>query len=161
MKTLVLVRHAKSSWEYDLPDRDRPLKNRGLKDANLVSKAFKKQGFVPQKIISSPANRAFTTCKIFMEKLSFPETVLEKNDALYDFGGNSVLNVLRSQSRELESIMIFGHNYAFTSIANNLGDRYIENLPTSGLVRIELDIDDWKDLKKGRTSLTLFPRDLK
>lgn len=161
MKTLVLVRHAKSSWEYDLPDRDRPLKNRGLKDANLVSKAFKKDDFKPQKIISSPANRAFTTCKIFMEKLSYPETILEKNDELYDFGGHSVLNVIRSQSDDLERLMIFGHNHAFTSLANSLGDRYIDNLPTSGLVKIEFDIKEWKDLKKGRTAFTLFPRDFK
>ncbi|MBT8257528.1 MAG: histidine phosphatase family protein, partial [Bacteroidia bacterium] len=61
----------------------------------------------------------------------------------------------------LDSVMIFGHNHAFTSLSNSLGDRYIDNLPTSGLVKIELAIDNWGDLKKGKTVLSIFPRDLK
>ena len=161
MKTLVLVRHAKSSWEYDLPDRDRPLKKRGLNDADLVSKDFKKSGFIPDKIISSPANRAFTTCEIFMKNLGYDKSLLEKNENLYDFGGFNVMAVLRSLDDHLGSVMIFGHNHAFTSLANSLGDRYIDNLPTSGLVKIKLGIDSWTDLNKGRTILTIFPRDLK
>ncbi|NNK70690.1 MAG: histidine phosphatase family protein [Flavobacteriaceae bacterium] len=161
MKTLVLVRHAKSSWEHDLPDRDRPLKKRGVNDSNLVSKAFTKDEFRPQKIISSPANRAFSTCRIFMQNLSYSEVLLEKNDNLYDFGGFSVLNVLKSLDNDLDAVMIFGHNHAFTSLSNSLGDRYIDNLPTSGLVKIELAIDKWSDLKKGKTVHTIFPRDLK
>ena len=161
MKTVIFVRHAKSSWEYDLPDRERPLKKRGKNDAKLVSKAFKETGFVPDHIFSSPANRAFTTCRIFMKNLSCPDDMLSKADDLYDFGGLSVLNFIKSCDDSLDKIMIFGHNHAFTSLVNSLGDRYIENFPTSGLAHIEIDVDSWKDVGKGRTVRMILPRDLK
>jgi phosphohistidine phosphatase len=70
MKTITLVRHAKSSWEYDVNDKERPLKKRGFKDANLVSMAFKKRGLEMDWVFSSPANRALSTCMILEENMS-------------------------------------------------------------------------------------------
>lgn len=161
MKTLVLVRHAKSSWEFDVSDRERPLKKRGLNDADLVSKSFMKHNFKPDKVYSSPANRAYSTCKIFMNNFGRSENDVEIVEDLYDFGGHSVMNFLRSVPEGLDRIMIFGHNHAFTSLSNLLGDRYIENLPTSGLVMIEFDIKSWSKMTNGKTKLVIFPRDLK
>ena len=161
MKTLILVRHGKSSWKYDLPDRDRPLKSRGITDATLVSEKFKERNISPDRVISSPANRAFSTCKIFLQNLNISDKLLEINDKVYDFGGHSVIEIIKGLNSNLDTVMFFGHNHAFTSIANLFGDVYIDNLPTSGLVVISFDIDDWKDVHSGKTDLIILPRDLK
>lgn len=161
MKTLILVRHAKSSWEYDVSDRDRPLKKRGLNDAKLVSKEFFNRSIRPDKIFSSPANRAFSTCQIFIQTMGIPEEEVEIQEDLYDFGGHSVLNFLRSLNDDFSTVMVFGHNHAFTSMANLLGDRYIENLPTSGLVMIEFDVDSWSKITSGKSKHVIIPKELK
>jgi len=161
MKQLLLVRHAKSSWKYDVNDAERPLKKRGFKDATLVSNALKKSSFTPDIIFSSPANRALSTCKVFITNLGYNDEILNIKDELYDFGGQNVINFITKIDDSYEKVMIFGHNHAFTSICNIFGDQYIDNLPTSGLVIINFDVTSWKTIKKGITELTIFPRDLK
>ena len=80
---------------------------------------------------------------------------------LYDFSGESLVRVIKSCDDIINTLMVFGHNHALTDFVNTFGDKYIDNVPTSGLVIIEFDIDNWKDLKPGKTFYTLFPRDLK
>nr|WP_321235267.1 histidine phosphatase family protein [uncultured Psychroserpens sp.] len=161
MKRIILIRHAKSSWEHQVGDRDRPLKKRGFKDAELVSNAFKGKFVEPDIVFSSPANRAFSTCEIFMKNLNIKTEKLNIAENLYDFGGENVINFLKSVSENYENVMIFGHNHAFTSICNIFGDVYIDNLPTSGLVCISFDANTWPDINNGKTELMIFPRDLK
>ena len=161
MKTLILVRHGKSSWKYDLPDRDRPLKSRGITDATLVSEKFKERNISPDRVISSPANRAFSTCKIFLQNLGISSKVLEINDEIYDFGGQNVIQFIKELDDAIHSVMIFGHNHAFTSIANSYGDKFIDNLPTSGLVKLNFDITNWNDLKQGTTEFIIIPKELR
>ncbi len=161
MRQLVLIRHAKSSWEHDVNDAERPLKTRGFKDAALVSKSFKNTSFTPEIIFSSPANRALSTCKIFMKTLDFDDSILNIEDELYDFSGQSVIDFITKIDNSYEKVMIFGHNHAFTSICNIFGDKFIDNLPTSGLVHINFEVTSWQSIKKGTTKLTIFPRDLK
>lgn len=161
MKQLVLVRHAKSSWEHDVNDAQRPLKMRGFNDAALVSKSFGNHVIIPEIIFTSPANRALTTCKIFMKNLGFDDNNLQIKEELYDFGGQNVIDFMKNMDNSYETVMIFGHNHAFTSICNIFGDQFIDNLPTSGLVVIDFDVSDWHKIKKGFTKLTIFPRDLK
>lgn len=161
MKEITFIRHAKSSWKFDLPDVLRPLKSRGITDANLVADEFLKFKFHPQKIFSSPATRARKTCEIFAGKSLFDFNNIEIVDDLYDFGGSSVVKFIKSLDNSLDRIMIFGHNHAFTSIANSFGTEYIENVPTSGLFKLDFSINSWSELNQGVTSLTIFPRDLK
>jgi phosphohistidine phosphatase len=161
MKQLVLVRHGKSSWKHNVSDKDRPLKKRGKDDALRVSKAFKTYGLVIDIVLSSPANRAFSTCKIFLETLDIKDAYLKIEEDLYDFSGNSVIDVVKSLDDSLNTVMIFGHNHAFTAIVNAYGDRYIDNLPTSGLVVIKFNIESWKYIRMGQTELVLFPRDFR
>ena len=161
MKTLILIRHAKSSWEDDVNDLNRPLSLRGFSDANSISNEFKSYDFHPDGIFSSPAKRAATTCDVFMENLKLSKSMLVIENQLYDFGGDQVLGFIKSLKDDLNKVMIFGHNHAFTSLANSLGDTYIDNLPTSGLVMINFDIDHWKDLNVGKTQLILTPKDFK
>lgn len=161
MKTLVLIRHGKSSWEYDVSDRERPLKKRGIKDIALVSKAFESVNFNIDKIFSSPAKRALSTSKLFMSHLELKSDLLEIVEDLYDFGGENVIQFLRSLDDHYNNVIIFGHNHAFTSICNIFGDQYIYNLPTSGLVMIEFDTSMWNSIENGKTKLTIFPKQLK
>ncbi|MBO6606282.1 SixA phosphatase family protein [Psychroserpens sp.] len=161
MKIITLVRHGKSSWEFDVSDRERPLKKRGINDANLVSKYFKDKGMLPEFVFSSPANRAFSTCRIFLNNLGISDEKLKIVEDLYDFGGHQVVDFLKNMSEDYDNVMIFGHNHAFTSICNIFGDDYIDNLPTSGLVTIELNVEQWNAINTGHTALTIFPRDLK
>jgi phosphohistidine phosphatase len=159
MKKIILMRHGKSSWEYDVSDIERPLKPRGIKDSKLVAEAFELKKLENLSIYSSPANRAYSTCKIFANIINYPLNEVEIIEDLYDFGGSSVINFVKSLSDSKKNVMIFGHNHAFTSISNIFGDKFIDNLPTAGLVVLNFDISSWKDLKKGKTELMLFPRD--
>lgn len=161
MKTIVLVRHAKSSWDHDVSDLNRPLSMRGFTDAELVAKAFKNYNYNPEAIYSSPAKRALTTCQLFMDTLGLEKKLLTLDPQLYDFGGNQVRRFINSLEDDLEKIMIFGHNHAFTSLANSFGDIDIDNLPTSGLVMIEFNVNQWEQVSQGETKLILKPKDFK
>ncbi|OIQ28593.1 MAG: histidine phosphatase family protein [Bacteroidetes bacterium MedPE-SWsnd-G2] len=161
MKNLILVRHGKSSWKHNVSDDKRPLKARGQRDALLVAQQLKLDINTIDKVYSSHANRALSTCKIFLQVLKVPEKDLEITDKLYDFGGEKVTEFLKKLDDNQNLIFLFGHNNAFNSISNIFGDQYISHLPTSGLVWLTFDIDSWSELKKGITKLTIFPRDLK
>jgi len=161
MKTLYMVRHAKSSWKHDVIDHHRPLKGRGRKDCELVSSAVKKNIISPEKIISSDANRALSTALYFKEALKVKSANFTTNHELYDFGGQNVMRVIKNLDNSLDSVMIVGHNHAFTSIANMLGDKYFDNVPTCGFLMIEFDTDSWNKVKAGVTKMVIFPRDLK
>ena len=161
MKNLYLVRHAKSSWKFDVSDHERPLKKRGTIDAHLVSNYLKGKIKKPDMVISSDANRAKTTAEIFTSILGIEESIIEYDHELYDFSGFKLTKVIKECDDSINTLMIFGHNYALTHFVNEFGDKFIDNVTTSGFTHIALDIDSWQDLKKGRTILTVFPKDLK
>lgn len=161
MKTLVLVRHAKSSWDHDVSDLKRPLDKRGVTDAHLLSKAFATYNFQPDAVFSSPAIRAFTTCGIFMETLKLAQDLVVIEDQLYDFGGDQVRRFLKSLDDALDNVMIFGHNHAFTTLVNSFGDVDLDNLPTTGLAMIEFKTPHWHQINRGTTKMILRPKDFK
>ncbi len=161
MKTLYLLRHAKSSWKHNVDDHKRPLKGRGKRDAILVSNHVKNIIIRPQKIITSDANRAKTTAIYFKDAWGISDDDFITNHDLYDFGGQNVLDVIKNIDNNYESVMIVGHNHAFTSIANMLGDTNINNMTTCGFVVIEFSVDAWEHANYGTTVNVIFPRDLK
>lgn len=160
MKTAILVRHGKSSWEYNVSDRDRPLMERGIKDVNKVAKEFSSNSIHIDAAYSSPANRALHTAMIFLRTINFPFTKFELSNELYDFSGEDVYRFLKGLNNDQYTVIIFGHNEAFTHIANSLGNMYIDNVPTSGLVQLKFDTNDWSAVTKGITVQTLFPKQL-
>ncbi|WP_111307193.1 SixA phosphatase family protein [Confluentibacter sediminis] len=160
MKKLIIARHAKSSWEYDVVDHERPLNDRGLKDAHKVSNELKDK-LNPELVLSSDALRARSTANIFISNLNIDTDKLYLNHDLYDFSGEKLIKVIKSCNDIYKELMIFGHNHAITYFVNKFGDKHIDNVPTSGVVIIEFDILNWKDLKLGKTINTIFPRDLK
>ncbi|MDF0708645.1 SixA phosphatase family protein [Flagellimonas okinawensis] len=161
MKQLILMRHGKSSWDYDVSDLDRPLKERGINDAHMVAKTFGLHAPQIDFIYSSPANRALHTSMIFVRSLEYDLSNYSVAKALYDFAGNSVEQFVRNLDNDWGTVAIFGHNYAFTSLANTWGDQYIENVPTAGLVHITFGVDDWSKITGGTTKQMVFPKHLK
>jgi len=161
MKNLILIRHAKSSWEVPLHDKDRPLTSQGMQSAHLVSSNALK--YLPKtfSIWSSTAERAVETALIFAQNINFPLESIIYKDELYTFDERKLEKVIKSYSNGYDSIIIFGHNEAITNFVNKFGDVYIDNVPTAGFVHIEFDCESWDDIHKGKTKKTLFPRDLK
>ncbi|MFV8225661.1 SixA phosphatase family protein [Christiangramia aquimixticola] len=161
MKRLILVRHGKSSWDNDLPDHKRPLKKRGYKDAEVVLKAFD-HFYKPGALLwSSYAVRAHETAKMFKEKLNVPDSDFEIKEELYTFNQNELLSFIQTCPDDREKLMIFAHNPALTILVNSLGDKHIDNLPTTGLCVIDFKVNTWKEIEEGKTLLTLFPKNLR
>ncbi|MGB8706193.1 MAG: histidine phosphatase family protein [Gillisia sp.] len=161
MKRLILVRHGKSSWEQNLPDEQRPLQKRGKKDGRLVASAFTKFNDRKLVIYSSPATRAHETALIFKEVLNIPDNNFHINSSLYTFSSSDLLQEIKNCSNEIQDLMVFGHNPATTNVVNLLGNRYFENIPTTGLTVIDFETENWSDLKSGKTILNLFPKNLR
>ncbi|SFD40802.1 SixA phosphatase family protein [Algibacter pectinivorans] len=161
MKKLILIRHAKSSWEFNLDDHERPLKSRGITDANLVSKELAYHLKTIDLVICSDAQRTKLTAEIFISNLGIDKNLVKFNADLYDFSGENLVQVIKNVQDSISNLMVFGHNHAITAFVNTFGTKYIDNVPTSGVVIIEFDIENWSALKPGKTLKSLFPRDLK
>ena len=166
MKRLVLVRHGKSSWKHQVPDDERPLKKRALKDAKLVLGVFKtfyKQNIDSASAIfwSSHAKRAHETAKIFKKKLSIKDESFHIKKALYTFRSSELKSIIRSAPNSIETLVVFSHNPGITNLVNKLGDRKFDNIPTTGLCVIEFEVDKWDSITSGKTLLTLFPKNLR
>ena len=154
MKTLTIVRHGKSSWkDTTLRDIERPLNKRGRHDAPEMGRRILEHGIRPSLILSSPAKRAWTTAKIVASAINYPREFLQKEDALYLASVNRILDVLVSQDDRFNSIMLFGHNPGFTDFANFLVPGLTYNLPTSGVVSVEFDQEDWNLYDQPQTNL--------
>jgi len=161
MKKLILVRHAKSSWEYDVIDADRSLSERGVKDAHRTSEYLKDKIPEPDIVFASPANRALHTCIIFLKTLNIPFQKLHIAEDMYDFEGEKVINLLRNLEDTFQSVAVFGHNNALTSLCNIFGDKAIDNLPTSAVAVINFNVQAWAKIERGITELTVIPKKLR
>ena len=154
MKTLTLVRHAKSSWsDSRLSDRERPLNKRGKRDVPIMGKRILEHGIRPSLILTSPATRAWTTAKIIAREISYPLEFLQREDSLYLASLNEILDVIMEQDNEFNSLMVVGHNPGLTSAANFLSPGLTHNLPTAGVVSVQVDQDDWNLFERPSTRL--------
>ena len=154
MKTLTLVRHAKSSWrDMHLSDRKRPLNKRGKRDAPAMGKRMLRHGIRPALIISSPAKRAWSTAKKIAAEISYPRELLQRDDSLYLASVDDILDVIVAQDNGVDSLMIVGHNPGLTSFANFLSPGLTSNLPTAGIVSVAIDQDDWNLYEQPDTKL--------
>jgi phosphohistidine phosphatase len=156
---LILIRHAKSSWEGNLIDHERPLSTRGIQDAQLVFHEISSLLNMEYKILSSTSKRTTQTSKIFctINDINF-ENILFK-DELYTFNLNEFEKVVSKNFKK--NLIIFGHNNAITDFVNKFGDYYIENVPTCGVVVLKFDELGTFSPNKGAIIKTIFPRDLK
>lgn len=148
-KVLHVVRHAKSSWDFNgTADIDRTLKEKGIRNAYAVSRKMKLNNLIPEKILTSPANRALHTAVIFARVFEYPLSKLEINQTLYESSSGSITDMLKALNDDIGSVMIFGHNPDFTELVNSFIKSPIENLPTSGAATFEFNVTRWKDISR-------------
>lgn len=161
MKNLILIRHAKSSWEAPLKDIDRPLDQRGINDAHLV--AINCLKYIPSAFVmwSSSAKRASETAIIFAQNILYPIESIVFKEELYTFDEKQLEKVIKSCNNVFESVILFGHNEAITNFVNKFGDIFISNVPTTGFVSIQFDTDSWDKISDGKTKKVIFPKKLK
>ena len=151
MKTLYLLRHAKSSWsEPGVEDKDRPLNDRGASDIPIMSARLRKNSSV-EAIISSTALRAFTTANLIAEEIGFPVESVVLNSAIYLSGPLKLLEIVRKLDDRFREVMLVCHNPTITEFANCMLGANIDNIPTCGLVKLGLDAKTWMhtDFEKG------------
>lgn len=146
MKTLLVMRHAKSSWKNTgLADHDRPLNKRGKQDAPRMGSVLREEGLVPDLIISSSAKRAQMTVEaVVAESGCMGEVRISRE--LYASGPEAYLEALQALEDEFERVMIVGHNPDLEELLEILSGE-AEILPTAALAQVELDIDSWQELQ--------------
>ncbi len=159
MKTLYIVRHAKSSWEYDgVKDIDRPLKKRGINDAYLISKVLKSKVDCPNVFVSSCANRALHTAMIFSYTFNFPLANLKISKSLYSFSDGYLIKTVKALDDGFDSAIIFSHDHGINTFVNTFGSKPLAHVSTCGVIGIKFKDKHWKNIKKGETFLVEFPK---
>jgi len=162
VKTLLILRHAKSSWKYEkLPDHERPLNRRGVADAPRMGQVLLEAGLTPDRIVSSTAVRAQSTARLVGEA-SGHEDGVELREGLYLSGPKAYLEALRQLPAEIDRAMIVGHNPDVEELVHLLTGRD-EPMPTAALAHVELSINGWNELDEhvpGKLANLWRPRDL-
>ena len=150
MKTLFLIRHAKSSWgNSTLPDKDRPLNDRGKRDAPKMGKRLAKRDVKPELIVSSPAVRALATAKIIARKLDHKLKEIVVDDRLYPGDADKLLTVIYGLDNELKRVMLFGHNPALTDLAHRLSSDIV-HMPTCAVAKFKFRAKSWSSVAKSK-----------
>lgn len=149
MKQLYITRHGKSSWDYsDIADIDRPLNARGIRNSYSMAERLLRQGARPDIIVSSPATRALSTAVIFMRVLKLPAGILRIDENIYDGDLGDLTRIITSTGPEYSCLMLFGHNPAFTVLANRFLVESVDNIPTAGIVSLTFEAENWQDLER-------------
>jgi phosphohistidine phosphatase len=154
MKTVFLIRHAKSDWENPLlSDIERPLNERGYASANLMSGRFKA---IPDLIITSPAVRAASTALIFARKLNYNSNAILMKEELYDTGVKEYLSVIKSIDDSYSTVLLFAHNPTISDTVDFLTKALPIEMPTCAVAGIQFIGSKWQDVKAGAGELILF-----
>jgi len=149
MKTLFLLRHAKSSWSNpELKDFERPLSERGFEDVPIMAQRFQHRNSSVDCIICSPATRARTTATLFGEAIGFTKEDIISNPELY-FAGSAMF-------LKAAATLLVGHNPAITEFVNEMANCRIDNIPTCGIAELQVPIDAWSDITMGQAKLVEF-----
>lgn len=142
-RTLFLVRHAKSSWDdVALPDKERPLADRGKRDAPMMGKRLAKRQVKPDLILSSPARRALSTAEIIAKELNYKVNDIVEDDRLYATDGETLLGVIGELSDELACVMLVGHNPEFVDLAHRLSNE-VAPMPTCAVAQFTFESKSW------------------
>ena len=152
MKRLLLLRHAKSSWDdQNLADFDRPLNDRGKAAAPFMGELIAARDLIPDEIVSSPAKRAVQTATLFKDSGGF-EVPIRLDERIYEAGPQTLKHVVSEFREELDVVMMVGHNPGFEGFVSLLTGNQ-ESMPTAAVAVIDLNIDKWSDVKNGEGGL--------
>lgn len=149
MKTWIMMRHGKSSWELNVSDADRPLNTRGIIDAHNMGVFLANKNLTIDAAYTSFANRATHTALIVTEELGLPFHKISVSKMLYDFSGKNVLEFIRCLPDEQHTVITFGHNHACTALAHELAGITENNIPTAGVVIFRFDVSLWQLIETG------------
>jgi phosphohistidine phosphatase len=156
MKTLLLVRHAKSSWDQPgLTDFERPLNERGKRDAPEMGRRMKERIAI-DLFVSSPAKRAKKTAKIFAEAYGVDKEDILFIEELYSASPDTFAEVVASIQDKYNTIAVFSHNPGITDYANSLTNTRIDNIPTSAVFAVQAHTDNWKDFAAAEKTFLFF-----
>lgn len=161
MKTLVLIRHAKSSWDFPLDDYNRPLSQSGVRDARLVASEAKQ--YLPDVYIiwSSKAKRATDTAIIFAQEWNFPVESVVLKEVLYTFEERTLQKIIQSCPDTINNLVVFGHNEAVTNLVNQIATPSVGHISTAGFVLMNFNTNSWQKLAQGVVKKSILPRDLR
>lgn len=150
MKTLLLIRHAKSDWSTpSLSDFERPLNERGKRDAPLMVKRLLDKKIKIDAFVSSPAKRAKKTASIFAKEYDNGKDEIIFYEELYAAPEEVFYDVIGKLDDRFDTVAVFSHNPGITDFANSLTDARIDNIPTCGIFAVKIKIKKWKDFKEG------------
>jgi len=164
MKTIYIVRHAKSSWDFShLSDHERPLLEKGKKRTRLINDYFIQNNITVDLIISSHAVRAVETAKIIARAIGYPGESIRIDRMIYHANADRLLDQFFDIPNEIRSVMLVGHNPTLTNFANQFLSEKIEWLPTSGVVCINFDTAKWEDISMAKYDpiFLIYPKMLK
>jgi phosphohistidine phosphatase len=161
MKTISIIRHAKTLKTAFVSDKERPLIERGVADANLVSHHIKSSLDPHFTIISSTAKRAADTALIFATNLGYSPDDIIYMDELYTFDDRKFEQIIKHLDDSFQHILVIGHNPALTEFVNNISNGFFENIPTSGYVEIEFAQEHWFQIAEGKVSKNIFPKKIR
>ena len=157
MKTLFLIRHAKSSWKtLNISDKDRPLNKRGMKDAPEMAQRLLEKGFTIDTIICSSANRTLSTAQLFAKVFHLKQEQMEIKPELYDSEAKVYYRLISQIENTKKSVAIIGHNPEISDFVNSLNSVTIDNIPTCGIVAIEIEGEDWSQFESASKSFLFF-----
>ena len=146
MKTLLLVRHAKSSWgDQSLPDHERPLNHRGRRDAPRAGARLRERSVAPDKIVTSTAVRARSTAGILADALGLEPGRIVEDGRLYGATPDGLLALIQALDDELTSVMLVGHNPEIGELASRLSDE-IADMPTCAVAEFRFDVAGWAEV---------------
>lgn len=153
MKTLFIVRHAKSSWDNaSQTDFDRPLNERGIRNAPEMARRLVLRGLSPQYIITSPANRAISTARLMAIQFGQTEEMLIVDETIYEASRQDLHRVISRQNPDHEALMIVGHNPGMSDFLNWLCDEQ-EILSTAAIAEVQIDSTKWNGWERASGKL--------
>lgn len=158
MKTLILIRHAKSDWNTAslIKDIDRPLNVRGVNDASVMADRLKKKKIKPDAIVSSIGIRALHTATIFCRDMEIASEKIQIKTELYHAGKRTIVDVIQKLDNKLDTVFVFCHNPGINDFAATFVNGFAENVPTTGTLAFKLESKKWEDFAPEKVKLMFF-----
>ncbi|GEO02581.1 phosphoglycerate mutase [Adhaeribacter aerolatus] len=157
MKTLYLMRHAKSSWDFpELSDHDRPLNNRGRKDAPLMGRELASREVTLDLIVSSSAVRALTTATLVAKELEYDTEKIAVEEEIYKASKQELLSIIKNIPNQFDKVLLVGHNYTISELANMLSPEMVPTMPTAAVVCLNFNCGTWAEISRQNAANLFF-----
>lgn len=157
IKNLVVIRHAKSSWDSPaLSDLERPLNHRGVRDAPFMGNLLKSRGLLPDRILCSPAVRAGMTARLLADAVGYDVRAIDVHQEIYEQGVSGLMSVIHGLHSGWNRVYLIGHNPDLSRLVDRLTGESLGDLPTCGVASLVFDVERWPHIMEGSGRLSLF-----